>query len=135
MNQEGKEEATNNIYAILHGRPGKNRPSADSSGLGSDYFNAREGQISFSTKPELIGNFYQGIIHGGVISAAIDAAGGLTAYASALAGIKDIFSRRKRPIDWPKWELPTCGWTISGQEKALNFGVSLPWCAQERRSQ
>jgi len=41
--------------------------------------------IRFTMRPELIGNFVHGILHGGVISSVLDAAGGLTAAASTLA--------------------------------------------------
>ena len=88
MNQDGKEEAVSNAFAILR-KTWEESPFNRLLGFRVDYVNAREGQISFATKPELIGNFYQGILHGGAISAVIDAAGGLVAYASALAAIKD----------------------------------------------
>ncbi len=89
MNQDKKEEATNNAFAILR-KAWEQSPFNRLLGFRVDHVNAREGQISFATKPELIGNFYQGILHGGVISAVIDATGGLAAYASAMAGIKDL---------------------------------------------
>ena len=89
MNQDKKEEATNNTFAILR-KAWEQSPFNRLLGFRVDHVNAREGQISFATKPELIGNFYQGILHGGVISAVIDATGSLAAYASALASIKDL---------------------------------------------
>ncbi len=39
--------------------------------------------LSFPMKNELIGNFMQGILHGGVISSVIDMSGGLVAMAAA----------------------------------------------------
>lgn len=36
-------------------------------------------RVKFNMKPEFIGNYVQGILHGGVISAVLDATGGLTA--------------------------------------------------------
>jgi uncharacterized protein (TIGR00369 family) len=36
-------------------------------------------KLSFESKPELIGNYIQGILHGGVIASAIDVAGGTMA--------------------------------------------------------
>ena len=78
MDQDGKEEVINNTFAILR-KAREELPFNRLLGFRVDYVNAREGQISFATKPELIGNFYQGILHGGVISAVIDAAGGLAA--------------------------------------------------------
>jgi uncharacterized protein (TIGR00369 family) len=89
MNQDGKEEATNNTFAILR-KAWEQSPFNRLLGFRLDHVNAREGQISFAAKPELIGNFYQGILHGGVISAVIDATAGLAAYASALASIKNL---------------------------------------------
>jgi len=89
MNQDGKEEAINNTFAILR-NAWEESPFNRLLGFGVDHVNAQEGQISFATKPELIGNFYQGILHGGVISAVIDAAGSLAAYASALTGTKNL---------------------------------------------
>lgn len=40
--------------------------------------------MSFSMKDELIGNFLQGILHGGVISSVLDMAGGVAAMVSSL---------------------------------------------------
>lgn len=40
--------------------------------------------MSFSMKQELIGNFLQGILHGGVISSVLDMAGGVVAMVSAI---------------------------------------------------
>ena len=59
-------------------------------GLRIDYINPTEGRISFLTRPELIGNFHQGILHGGVISAVLDTTGGLMACTSALGRLKDL---------------------------------------------
>lgn len=51
--------------------------------------------MSFDMKKELIGNFLQGILHGGVISSVLDMAGGMLVMASAIkkhpdAGIQEI---------------------------------------------
>jgi len=45
--------------------------------------------MSFVMKPELIGNFMHGILHGGVISSVIDMAGGVAAIASAVRKNQD----------------------------------------------
>jgi len=37
--------------------------------------------VTFSMRPELIGNFARGILHGGVICSALDVVGGLAVYA------------------------------------------------------
>jgi uncharacterized protein (TIGR00369 family) len=45
--------------------------------------------VRFKMKDELIGNYVHGILHGGVISSVLDAAGGLTAASSILEKMKD----------------------------------------------
>lgn len=40
--------------------------------------------VHFDMRPDLVGNFVHGILHGGVISAALDAAGGIVATAGVL---------------------------------------------------
>jgi uncharacterized protein (TIGR00369 family) len=45
--------------------------------------------IRFEMKEELIGNYVHGILHGGVISSVLDAAGGLTAASSIMDKMKD----------------------------------------------
>ena len=44
--------------------------------------------IKFEMKDELIGNFVDGVLHGGVISAVLDTVGALTALAGILTGMK-----------------------------------------------
>ena len=50
--------------------------------LGARVESIREGRpaVRFDMRPELIGNFVRGTLHGGVISAVLDATGGLTAF-------------------------------------------------------
>ena len=50
--------------------------------LGARVASIREGRpaVRFDMRPELIGNFVRGTLHGGVISAVLDATGGLTAF-------------------------------------------------------
>ena len=43
---------------------------------------AGRGRMEFPMKPELVGNFSLGILHGGVISSALDVVGGLAVQAS-----------------------------------------------------
>jgi uncharacterized protein (TIGR00369 family) len=45
-------------------------------------------RIKFEMKDEFIGNFVQGILHGGVISAVLDTSGGLTASLGVLQKMK-----------------------------------------------
>jgi uncharacterized protein (TIGR00369 family) len=51
----------------------------------------RPGSVSvrFEMKEELIGNYVYGILHGGVISSVLDAAGGLAAASSIMDKMKD----------------------------------------------
>lgn len=53
-------------------------------GLNLDYLDKDHVTMSFAMKKELIGNFLHGILHGGVISAALDMAGGIVVMASAI---------------------------------------------------
>jgi len=46
--------------------------------------------ITFSKKPEMIGNFTADMLHGGVISSVIDLAGGIASQAVVLETIKDL---------------------------------------------
>lgn len=45
---------------------------------------ASGGRISFAMRPELVGNYMRGSLHGGVISSALDTVGGLVAFVSLL---------------------------------------------------
>lgn len=52
---------------------------------------AEEVRVGFDHRPELVGNFARGTLHGGVISAVLDLVGGLAACAAGIveAGIDD----------------------------------------------
>jgi uncharacterized protein (TIGR00369 family) len=91
MDRDGKRETADNPFAIVR-KAWEQSPFNRLLGFKLDHVDAREGQISFTAKPELIGNFHQGILHGGVIASAIDTVGGLAAYASVLARAKDPHS-------------------------------------------
>lgn len=54
-------------------------------GLRIDEFGPEQVLVSFDMRPELVGNFATGILHGGVISATLDLVGGLTALSSVIA--------------------------------------------------
>lgn len=43
-----------------------------------------EARLTFDMRPELVGNFVRGSLHGGVISAALDTVGGLVAFVNLL---------------------------------------------------
>ena len=51
--------------------------------------------VKFEMRDDLIGNFYHGILHGGVISAALDLIGGFTAFHALLLKLKDLSSAQK----------------------------------------
>ncbi len=59
-------------------------------GLKVEYLRTNEAGVYFTLKDEFIGNPVQGILHGGVISAVLDAVGGMTVTASALEKIQDL---------------------------------------------
>ncbi len=61
-------------------------------GLSIDKVTIDEVMVSFSMKPELVGNFMQGILHGGVIATVLDVAGGTLAGASLLERYADSHS-------------------------------------------
>jgi uncharacterized protein (TIGR00369 family) len=51
--------------------------------------------IKFDMKEKLVGNFYYGILHGGVISAALDLIGGFTSFHALLLKLKNLNSIEK----------------------------------------
>lgn len=53
-------------------------------GLKLDHLDTDHVIMSFNMKPELIGNFLHGILHGGVVSSVLDMAGGMVVMASAI---------------------------------------------------
>lgn len=53
-------------------------------GLRLDHLDEEHVAMNFKMKKEFIGNFLQGILHGGVISSVLDMAGGMAAMASAV---------------------------------------------------
>lgn len=52
-------------------------------GLKIDYIEDTKVAMSFNMKNDLIGNYLQGILHGGVISSVLDMAGGILAMATS----------------------------------------------------
>jgi uncharacterized protein (TIGR00369 family) len=59
-------------------------------GLKISYLRPDSAECYFPMKDEFIGNPVQGILHGGVISAVLDATGGINASISALERMKDL---------------------------------------------
>ncbi len=53
-------------------------------GLKLNHISAEHIELRFAMQQELIGNFLQGILHGGVISSVLDMAGGLAAMSGAI---------------------------------------------------
>ncbi len=58
-------------------------------GLELDNPDPKQIRMRFAMKPELIGNYYHGILHGGVISAVLDMAGGMAVMSYALEKYPD----------------------------------------------
>src|SRR3989338_800900 len=54
-------------------------------GLHLDQLTADHVAMSFKMKNDLVGNFFYGILHGGVISSVLDMAGGMVVMASSVA--------------------------------------------------
>ncbi len=53
-------------------------------GLRLESVTTTEARLAFDMRPELVGNFMRGSLHGGVISAALDTVGGLVAFVALL---------------------------------------------------
>lgn len=53
-------------------------------GLQLDHLSANQVTMNFKMKEELIGNFLQGILHGGVISSVLDMAGGMVVMSASI---------------------------------------------------
>lgn len=72
-------------HAILHelGRIFTDIPFNKMLGLHLESLDANHVALSFSNQPALIGNYVQGILHGGVISSVLDMAGGMLVMANA----------------------------------------------------
>ena len=74
----------------LVGRIHESLPFNQLLGLTVAYVKADSAGYAFSMRDELVGNFARGILHGGVISAVLDATGGLTATASAMGRMQGL---------------------------------------------
>lgn len=59
-------------------------------GLRLEQLNGREALIQFAMQEDLIGNFLQGILHGGVISSVLDMAGGMVTMAAFIANNQEL---------------------------------------------
>jgi uncharacterized protein (TIGR00369 family) len=68
----------------------ENLPFNQLLGMRVTHVNTDGAGYAFRMKKELVGNIARGILHGGVISAVLDATGGLTATASAVERMQDL---------------------------------------------
>lgn len=59
-------------------------------GLRLEHVDAEHAVMNFSMKNDLVGNFLQGILHGGVISSVLDMAGGIVIMTNALHKHSDM---------------------------------------------
>jgi len=86
---------TNDPFKIVRQMYG-NLPFNLFMGLKVSHIKENEAGYEFSMKKELIGNLAYGFLHGGVISAVLDATGGMTASASAVERMQGFSSNEIR---------------------------------------
>jgi uncharacterized protein (TIGR00369 family) len=67
-------------------------------GLKVDHLEPQRAGLRFVKREELVGNFVQGILHGGVISAVLDTTGGLMATVSALGRMLENGSSQEEMV-------------------------------------
>ncbi len=75
MNTTSKQEIYQKLSEIFI----KKVPFNQLLGLESGSVSKQKCEIHINMKPELVGNFYQGILHGGVIATTLDSVGGIMA--------------------------------------------------------
>jgi len=89
--------------------------------------------MSLAMRPDLVGNFTQGILHGGAISSLIDVCGG----AMALIGAFDRHATSLSRNEWcacRSWALSTCVSIICVRGAENSLFVPQPCCARAIRS-
>ena len=64
-------------------------------GMELEYLAGDEARVRIDMREELIGNFMQATLHGGVISTVLDACGGLIAFANELLKLEQISDEEK----------------------------------------
>ncbi|MFQ5640332.1 MAG: thioesterase family protein [bacterium] len=64
-------------------------------GMKVEFLDMEKAQIRVDMRPELVGNFMQKILHGGVISASLDVMGGLAAFLKVLKNMEDATDEEK----------------------------------------
>ncbi|WP_153914485.1 thioesterase family protein [Shewanella sp. TC10] len=67
----------------------KNIPFHNLLGLNIQHYDKNGVEVVIRLKPELIGNIYQNILHGGVSATLLDVVGGLTAFAGLVSSRDD----------------------------------------------
>ena len=82
---QGEAETVQGFYDRLRRLYGEQLPFNRALGIRVRSVRADGGTMAFSMRQDLIGNVFQRTLHGGVISATLDAVGGLTASASLAA--------------------------------------------------
>ena len=75
----GQKKSVEKIWRILRELYERKIPFNKVLGLRIESLKMEDVRIKFEMKDEFIGNYVQGILHGGVISAVLDTTGGLTA--------------------------------------------------------
>ena len=64
-------------------------------GLELDLLGAEQASFRFDMRPELVGNYLRGNLHGGVISATLDVTGGLVAFLGVLRKMRGRSDKEK----------------------------------------
>jgi uncharacterized protein (TIGR00369 family) len=64
-------------------------------GLELDLLGAEQASFRFDMRPELVGNYLRGNLHGGVISATLDVTGGLVAFLGVLRKMRGRSEKEK----------------------------------------
>ena len=70
-------------------------PFNDVLGLRVESFDIERPSLRFDMRDELIGNYFKAALHGGVVSATLDAAGGLVAFLSMLGSMQGSSQEEK----------------------------------------
>lgn len=112
-------------------------------GLKLDHLDTKNVIMSFNMKNELIGNFMQGILHGGVISSVLDMAGGILVMASVVsknseASIEELGALLGKcsTIDLQvNYLRPGKGERFSARGELVKSGVSISFTRMELRNQ
>ena len=60
-----------------------------------DSLSAEQASVKLTMREDLIGNYFKGSLHGGVIAATLDATGGLVAFLGVVESMKDKSLREK----------------------------------------